>query len=317
MQSIRVWSVIRIGVWVVAGLLVALVLGFAATVVALPGCSRCHNAADMTSQTQARAHAGIECIRCHAAAGVPHRITYAYNLILGQTLRVAPANGGPITAIPDGTCLSCHAEVLDKTVTADGLSILHSKCTKGRMCTDCHSDTAHGTAVKWVKTENMNQCLECHNADRVRADCDSCHAKKSEQDRIRSGEWAVTHGSNWRKTHGMGSLETCAACHPRDYCARCHGIRLPHDLNFIRSHPSQALAFRKDCAVCHGQPFCDSCHGMPMPHPDGFTPSHSKIVKQEGETKCARCHVQDDCQTCHVRHVHPGGATSAPRSGAQ
>ncbi len=315
MQKIGVWNALRIGVWVIAGLVVLLTVAFAVTAATLPGCTQCHSSQSFVEQTEAHSHATIDCVRCHASVGVPHRITYGYNLLFGQTLGVAPSDGGPITAIPDSTCLSCHADVMTRTVTAGGLSILHKECTKGRMCTDCHADTAHGTEVKWIQTVSMNQCLDCHNTDRVRADCNVCHDEKSEKDRIRSGEWAVTHGENWEQTHGMGDLDTCAACHPNDYCVRCHGMRLPHGTNFIRSHPQSALLQPKDCAVCHQQQFCDSCHGIRMPHPASFTPKHSAVVGSEGQEKCLRCHVQDDCTTCHVKHVHPGGATTPPGSG--
>jgi hypothetical protein len=317
LQNNRVWNAMRIGVWAVAGLVVVLAVVLAATVVALPGCSACHQSPAFVSQTQAGAHATLACVRCHASSGVPHRVAYAYNLLFGQTLHVAPVSGGPITAVPDSTCLSCHGDVLQKKVTLHGLSILHSECSKGRMCTDCHADTAHGTAVKWIETANMNQCLDCHNTDRVRSDCNICHAQKSEQDRIRSGEWAITHGPSWRKTHGMGDLDSCAACHPRDYCVRCHGISLPHDVSFIHTHPQVATVNRKDCAVCHQQAFCTSCHGLEMPHTTRFTAGHSTLVKAEGSVKCMRCHIQDDCTNCHVKHVHPGGATGPPQDGVR
>jgi len=313
----HVWNAVRICVWAVAGLVVVLAMAFAVTVATLPGCSACHKSAAFVAQTKARPHASIACVRCHANAGVPHRIAYGYNLLFGQVLRVAPSNGGPITAIPDSTCLSCHADVMDKKVTVNGLSILHSKCSKQRMCTDCHSETAHGTAVKWVKTVDMNQCLGCHNTDRVRSDCNICHGAKSEKDRIRSGEWAKTHGPNWKRTHGIGDLNTCAACHAPNFCVRCHGIPLPHDSNFIKSHPRVALINRTDCNVCHQQAFCTNCHGLAMPHTDQFTQRHSKIVKQDGAATCLRCHVKDDCTNCHVKHVHPGGATAAPKAGVQ
>ena len=201
--------------------------------------------------------------------------------------------------------------------TAKGVSIVHAQCSKGRMCTDCHSDTAHGTAATWAKTATMEQCLDCHNADRVRSDCTSCHGARSQSSLMRSGQWVVTHGPNWKQTHGMGDLNTCAACHPANYCVRCHGISLPHGPDYIRIHPTAALTNRADCAVCHRRVFCDSCHGLPMPHPADFTPQHSTIVKQQGTSKCMRCHVQDDCTNCHVKHVHPGGAIVPPGTGTK
>ena len=314
LQSNRVWNAIRIGIWAVAGLIVLFAVIFTVTVVALPGCSVCHDSASFQTQTHASAHANVDCVRCHASAGIPHRITYAYTLLMGQVLHLAPTNGGPNTAIPDSTCLSCHEAVMQQQVTANGLSILHAECAKGRMCTDCHSDTAHGTEVKWAKTPTMDECLDCHNTERVRSNCNMCHAPKSEQALFQSGQWAVTHGPDWKQAHGMGDLNTCVACHPANYCVRCHGIPLPHGSGFIRDHPALAFTNRADCTVCHQQSFCDSCHGLPMPHPVGFTPEHPAIVKQQGTSKCLRCHVQQDCTKCHDAHVHPGGATTPPRA---
>jgi len=303
--------------WVVAGLLVVAAVSVGIAAAALPGCSSCHDSADFVAQTDASSHAEIDCVRCHVEPGVVARTTYGFNLVFGMALGLAPASAGPTTAIADKTCLSCHSAVLREKVTANGLSILHSQCAEGRPCTDCHADTAHGSTVKWITTVNMNQCLDCHAAERVRSECDTCHGEKSAQDRIDSGEWSITHNASWRQTHGMGDLQTCRACHPDDYCVRCHGMRLPHDASFIRTHPLRAQEQRKDCVVCHRQTFCDSCHGMRMPHPASFTPQHSRLVNERGRAACERCHVGDDCVNCHERHVHPGGAKSPPGSDAR
>jgi hypothetical protein len=304
-------------VWSVAGLIVLSAIIFGVTAAALPGCSSCHDAGTFVDQTKQSGHAEVRCVRCHVQAGAVSRVVYAYSLIFGMTLRIAPTDSGPAAAVADSTCLSCHAGVMEGIVTANGLSIRHDLCSKGRMCIDCHGDTAHGTAVQWPKTAQMNQCLDCHSTQQVSSKCDTCHSAKSEHERLTTGEWVVTHGPNWRQTHGMGDWNTCAACHAADYCQRCHGISLPHPQGFLRTHPTQALARPKDCAVCHKQAFCDDCHGMPMPHPAGFTPAHSAIVEKQGSLTCMRCHVQDDCNNCHVAHVHPGGATLPPGSGSQ
>jgi hypothetical protein len=314
LQPNRASIVIRIVIWSLAGLVVLLALVFGITAAVLPGCAVCHRSSNFVAQTAKGAHANVPCVQCHVQPGAPSRIAYAYHLIFGMALRTAPTRTGPISGVADDTCLSCHAAIMKKDVTANGLSIRHALCTKGRLCTDCHSDTAHGTAVSWPKTSQMNQCLDCHSTGQVRSRCTICHAARSVQQRIRTGEWAVTHGSNWKQTHGMGDLRTCASCHPPDYCVRCHGIPLPHDSDFLRGHPLAATTQRAQCAVCHKQTFCDNCHGLEMPHPIAFTPAHSSIVQKQGSTVCMRCHVQDDCTNCHIKHVHPGGATLPPRS---
>ena len=190
----------------------------------------------------------------------------------------------------------------------------HVACGAARMSIRARV-ARRGTAVEWPKTATMNVCLDCHDSARVRSKCTTCHAERTMAQRVSTGEWQVTHGPAWKQTHGMGDLKTCAACHPNDFCVRCHGIPLPHNADFLRTHPASALSNRSDCSVCHKQTFCDNCHGLPMPHPVAFTPLHPSIVRQRGQGMCLRCHVQDDCTNCHIKHVHPGGATLPPNTG--
>jgi hypothetical protein len=314
LQPNRRHVAVRVLVWSLAGLVLLLAVVLGATAVTLPGCSACHDSKAFVTQTQQSAHASIACARCHVQPGAAQRVVYAYHLVFGMTLRVAPTGSGPVAGIPDTTCLSCHQVVMTKIITAKGLTIDHAKCSKGRLCTDCHSETAHGTALAWPRTFDMDTCLDCHTNDT----CDTCHKGKSTQQRLATGAWSVTHGPEWKQTHGMGDLKTCAACHTASECESCHGIPLPHDDTYIRDHPAEAATNRKDCAVCHKQAFCDDCHGLAMPHPASFTQGHAAIVKKQGQTLCMRCHVQDDCDKCHVAHVHPGGATLPPAgSGAK
>jgi hypothetical protein len=308
-------NAIRVVVWALAGLAVLGTLVLGVTAASLPGCTWCHRTPAFVAQTARSAHSKVGCVRCHVESGPVSRLEYAYHLIFGMGLRVAPTSSGPVAGVPDGTCLSCHKAVMNRISTVNGVSFLHSRCAKGRVCTDCHSTTAHGTAVKWASTPQMDQCLDCHSAAKVRGNCTTCHPARSVQDRMRTGEWVVTHGPNWKKTHGMGNWKTCASCHPDDFCVRCHGVPLPHGPDFIRFHPESAQKQRKYCEVCHKQAFCDDCHGMEMPHPAKFTPTHAALVKRQGQKACVRCHVTDDCENCHLAHVHPGGAVLPPGSG--
>jgi hypothetical protein len=313
LESNRASTVIRIVVWTLAGLVVLVTLALAVTAATLPGCRFCHNAPAFVSQTAKGAHSRVDCVRCHVQPDPASRFAYAYHLVFGMTLGVAPTNSGPIAGIPNSTCLSCHGAVMKRVVSANELTIKHALCSKGRLCTDCHSQVAHGAAVKWPTSYTMNQCLDCHNTAKVRADCKMCHSAEFGQTRFRgSGTYQVTHGPDWKQTHGMGPLQTCVSCHPNDYCVKCHEIPLPHDANIIRTHPTAALEHRKACAVCHRQTFCDRCHGLPMPHPTAFTPQHPSIVKEKGTAFCLRCHVIEDCNLCHAKHVHPGGASIPP-----
>ena len=317
MQLNRASNLMRIVLWSLAGMVVLLVLTLTVTAATLPGCTGCHASTDFVAQTVKSPHAAVSCTSCHVESGVVPRFTYAYRIVFGMTLGLAPAGPGTVAGVPDRTCLSCHAKVMTRVVSVSGVSIAHRTCSKGRMCTDCHSDTGHGTAVKWVKTPQMFQCLECHQTAAVRADCGKCHAARTDQQRLRTGIFLVTHGADWKRMHGMGDLTSCVACHPNTYCVQCHGMTLPHDAAWLRLHPATALRQRSTCTVCHQQAFCDGCHGIPMPHAKTFTPTHPALVNKQGSTVCLRCHVTKDCDTCHIKHMHPGEKELKPSSGAQ
>ena len=315
MQPSRASRVIRIVVWSLAGLTVLLALVLGITAVALPGCTTCHDNAVFKQQTAASSHSEVACTRCHVQPGPAARLAYAYHMVFGMGLRLAPVNSGPIAGIPNDTCLSCHQAVMKQVVSNNGISIKHSDCSKGRLCTDCHSNVAHGVAVKWAKAYQMNQCLDCHATSKVRSDCTMCHSARSEQSRLNTGEWAVTHGPNWKQTHGMGDLQTCVSSAPTTSACAATGSR------FLTTPTSSALTRSRRRATARtarsATPIvlATNCHGLPMPHPVDFTPAHPQIVQKQGATVCYRCHIKDDCTNCHVAHVHPGGATLPPGSG--
>jgi hypothetical protein len=308
----RLASAFRAIIWVLGGVMVVGLSTIGVTTATLPGCTLCHSSAKWVQQTSASTHADIACARCHVSPGVASRLTFASREVFGMALRISPVSGRADAAVRDDTCLSCHRPILDKVVRANGLSIDHSKCAKGSLCSDCHSGVAHGSSVPWRRVVEMDRCLACHSTDRVSSACDTCHAAKSGRERLGLGTWAVTHGASWKTTHGMGDWETCGACHPKDYCVPCHGLALPHSRDFLTLHPAEAAASQATCRACHKSAFCDGCHGVEMPHPAAFTPLHADLVRSKGEEACLRCHDETDCSDCHAKHVHPGGATLRP-----
>lgn len=310
-------TLLRVVLWVVAGMVLLASAAVAVTAVTLPGCGGCHARDGFAEATQKQAHRSIDCVICHVPAGIPARLAFAQRVVFGMAI---PIGGGPERAradVGDTACLSCHREVLDGITEARGLRVLHKECSKGRQCTDCHSTVAHGDATRWARIPQMDDCLSCHTATRAAKQCDSCHTGRTDRDLLSTrSTWAVTHGKNWRVTHGQGDWDTCGACHPRDYCSRCHGdVSLPHGEGFLRVHGRQAKAEPKACQSCHKQSLCQSCHGLAMPHPAAFTPRHAQETERLGRDACRRCHQDADCQDCHTKHVHPGGATKPPGGG--
>jgi hypothetical protein len=300
---------------VVSGLALGALLALAVTAVtvtavATPFCTWCHSSASFTKDTAAAGHASIACPRCHAAGGVVSRFVFASEQVFSMSLRLGPGRGRAGANVSNGTCLSCHAAVMTSPTGSRGLAIRHSSCSGGALCSDCHSGTAHGPAVKWLRTYEMDACIRCHTTEQASRNCDACHVGEAEETSASPSPTETVHVSNWRATHGMGDWDTCAACHSPAYCSSCHGVPLPHASDFATRHSEIAAAATASCSSCHTEAFCLDCHGTPMPHEAGFTPKHPSIVKTAGESSCLRCHVKADCTNCHVTHVHPGGAVA-------
>jgi hypothetical protein len=289
------------------GILSTLAVGVAA--VTLPSCESCHLTAEFKAETSVRAHSGISCVRCHVRDDIGSRLSYGAYEVFGMALHNGPDYGRTAAEVADSTCKSCHAEVGKRAIMRNGLRMQHSTCAKGRHCTDCHSDTAHGVAVSWLRTATMETCLDCHSSAKVRGSCTTCHLVPPTANKSKLSERYVTHNANWKVTHGLGEQKTCAACHPPEFCAPCHTVPVPHPVTFARTHGKLAIASRTACKKCHPDTSCTLCHATEMPHPKAFASEHPKIVKSKGDKPCLRCHVRADCDGCHVAHVHPGGAT--------
>ncbi|MDH4140902.1 MAG: hypothetical protein OEV43_10085, partial [Coriobacteriia bacterium] len=201
----------------------------------------------------------------------------------------------------------------------NGLRIRHETCdTPTGECAACHSAAIHGAASRWARQPVMEDCIVCHRALKVSAECDTCHRGRAEEERLVKGPWQVTHGVRWQETHGMGTLEYCSACHPDDYCVSCHGIPMPHGVEFGRTHGILSVEPGVECTQCHpSREFCDECHVHEMPHPAGFLPEHSSIAVNRLDPTCLACHPKDSCYVCHEKHTHPGNTAGTLGKGGE
>lgn len=262
-------------------------------------------------------HKTMTCFACHADAPLA-----AAEAKTAELVRMYPASLsseatlGAAPVVPSSACKGCHQAVLRGTVEKNGLKIEHSACAEGTVCGDCHTREVHGGGTRWARGPSMERCTSCHLSEGAPIGCDLCHSGRLQSERLATGSWRVTHGSSWEKTHGMGDLTSCGVCHPADYCARCHGISLPHSKGFAGEHGKTALTVGSDrCTTCHdGKEFCSGCHGIDMPHPDGFVRAHSTVAKSRSDKKCAKCHEVKACETCHAQHVHPGYGAEAAKA---
>lgn len=304
--------------------LVAAFLALSATVGSIPAvCGSCHAMRPFAEALEGSAHAGVDCYECHLSAGTWDWVAFKSTEIGRMYPRALVGAGvtGPVTRTGIRPCVRCHEDVLMGTVSSGGLNINHGVCAASGSCDDCHSAVAHGSEVRWAREPVMEDCTACHAESGASLACDLCHEGQLESDRLAAGPWQITHGPEWKTTHGMGNLASCATCHPADYCVRCHQLALPHPVDFPARHGEDAKAAPGSCETCHDRAaLCDTCHGMEMPHPEGFLPGHSSIATSFTDERCTGCHYESDCDTCHETHVHPGASdgsinTPLPKAG--
>lgn len=300
--------------------LALIVAVFAATVVVSGSrpshCGSCHVMAAAVGGAGAKAHAHIACYSCHAPSLLDQVTAKVDELVrmYPAMLSREPTLGASVR-VPSAACRSCHMQVGEAIIENDGLRIDHSACATGSDCGDCHLRQVHGDRVRWMRGPSMQECTACHVSEAASLECDTCHQGRRPDERLATGPWQVTHGTNWEQTHGMGDLRSCATCHHQDYCVRCHGIELPHPADFAGGHGRVAEgAGIGSCYSCHDAgEFCFDCHGIEMPHPKRFVPGHAILVETEGDGSCLACHERAACETCHDQHVHPGNASGLAR----
>jgi len=106
----------------------------------------------------------------------------------------------------------------------------------------------------------------------------------------------------------------CSTCHAEQFCESCHGLPMPHPVDFVEGHGELGRSQPAVCANCHATgeaattastQFCNACH-----HPEGdptqpWIPQHFQVVAQTGASPCFDCHEPTYCAVCHVRGSAP------------
>lgn len=282
-------------------------------------CTACHRQA--SASTVPSAHRRASCYACHLADGAWTWPGFKAREVLVMYPKALAGKKPSLASEPVSrrACLRCHEEVLRRLSESGGIRISHVDCAQEQSCGTCHASAAHGSSLRWAQQPVMEDCVACHRQAGAPVACDACHSEKGERERLAKGPWQVTHGPGWERTHGMGTLEWCATCHPTGYCVQCHGVDLPHPADFGRTHGALAKQRDAKCSSCHDQGgLCDSCHGVQMPHPKGFLAAHPAQVSSSSDARCLSCHIKRDCDACHTKHIHPGstdGTARLPRPG--
>lgn len=298
------WVLPVFGAAAVIGLLVSAGLGLG---VRDAGCTAvCHAMRPYADASDVSPHGQLRCAACHAGEGPLSIIAdgLAIQRRAGAALRGAEPSLAPSA---DDACLTCHAGVLRGVMTARGIAVRHQDFL-GMPCAECHGGTGHEVADRVYAVPEMDDCMQCHSSSsREPTTCGRCHVPvKDAERRVRKSTWRTTHGPDWKTAHGLGDQSACVSCHRPAYCAKCHGVALPHPESWPREHGETATSeVLGRCRTCHESQWCSDCHGVEMPHPADFLPTHGPRALETGEQLCERCHAAEACSDCHLRSSHP------------
>jgi len=283
-------------------------------------CSTCHKAMTPEYTTWAvTSHSQINCASCHIKPGLVNTLTHKVKTLKEPVLYFTGTWHKPIKpteVIENETCLSCHSENRNFTVSGD-LIVPHDRhVNAGVLCVDCHSGVAHANIYKrgltgekapvapekwteaYAKTvatkeytnPDMDTCIQCHHQRKKPISCETCHEKIfTPNDHKDKTTWRVNHGLEAEK-----NIKSCRSCH--NYGFEDKGVKL--------DSPAAAYAW--------GNTFCAGCHSkMPPGHNNTTWRNEHKFAEQQkGKKNCIACHRPNNkypdqapakvsCNQCH------------------
>jgi hypothetical protein len=167
-------------------------------------------------------------------------------------------------------------------------------------CTSCHRLEGGGRMA--VTASRPEACFACHaNAEHLDATggCQVCHAALAEVDgwdstRVASLPRPAAHRATaFLRTHGTAAAApeaSCATCHARESCQRCHlnGDRLP-----------AIAALAPDSRIASLTRGLTPRYDAPASHGRGWEWQHGSAAAA-GAASCANCHARPSCSACHL-----------------
>jgi hypothetical protein len=238
-----------------------------------PTCDGCH-AGVVTGERERKFPDPASCSGCHDGVEQP-RVTWSGpthapdNLRFSHRTHAEEAGFGMATT----DCAECHQQPGEQAFMAVMRALPEN-------CIDCH---AHRATAHLAQD---SPCAQCHvplvqvaalSADRVAG----LPLPPSHQ----APDFILDHAP------GRDAAESCAVCHTRESCERCHinAARLPA----IASLGTDTRVAR---LVAGRRP------EYPLP-PSHLTPefasSHGDLARSEIQS-CANCHAQPSCRSCHI-----------------
>ena len=171
-------------------------------------------------------------------------------------------------------------------------------------CQSCHRDQSGDENPMAVSRAVPSTCVSCHAhraashlADDSR--CSTCHVPLTKAVGLSDSVVAAlpkppSHTrQDFISTHGakLAATSSCATCHSRESCARCHpnGDRVAGVARLASD--SRVAALVKLLAPVYPTP---ANHRA-----ESWTLGHGSEAKRDAQS-CANCHTQSSCRSCHT-----------------
>lgn len=246
-------------------------------------------------------HAGLfpTCLGCHS--GIPQGNEDLYYSVIPRD------------------CVRCHDGEREETVdwaapsrTPSNLVFVHvdhaaeleTAGDSKLACADCHGPFEDGAPRMAIDRATPETCTGCHAHDAsehlaAEAVCSDCHAILTDApdlgvSRVAEFPQPPSHSSDaFVLEHGNDegeAPETCAVCHARETCVRCH-LNAGSLAEIQKLEPDARVAM-----IVGGEP-------AEWPEPSSHEQVDWEFVHPEeinaGSQSCATCHAETSCRACH------------------
>jgi hypothetical protein len=238
-----------------------------------PVCQSCHaGAAD--GRSEAMYPRAVECARCHDGARFA-RVGWRGPVRRPTNLRFA------------------HAEHLARAAEQGAAN-----------CQACHAQEG-GTGRMSVGRATPERCIACHehrSGEHLAssAPCARCHLPLGAAPDVGVGRIAGFPRPAWHEatdfisTHATAAAATeasCAVCHARETCERCHA-------NADRLDPVRELPRDERVAALEAGRL--PTYPLPATHASADWQLRHGVSARAGIAACANCHTQPSCTGCHT-----------------
>jgi hypothetical protein len=236
-----------------------------------PTCAGCH--AGIATGDAARTFAPVAlCATCHDGTVQP-RVRWTPRTRAGAGLLVF-SHVAHAAKAKDATCESCHA-------VADSGQWMNVGAPAPARCASCHAHDARPHLA------DDNTCATCHRP--------LANATALSDARVAALPRPASHTrTDYVSAHGAAARAnpaSCATCHARESCVRCHvdGARAP----LIRALAADSRVAR---LVAGRAPVYPTPAGHRVAD---FGLLHATSARADGAT-CATCHARASCEACHT-----------------